>query len=45
LMNQQIHELTMQQDAEYQIYSNAVLIKLFNNSFFVYTNGRKFESF
>jgi hypothetical protein len=45
LMNQQIHELTMQQDAEYQIYSNAVLIKLFNNSFFVYTNGRKFESY
>ena len=45
LMDLKVHELTMLQDAEYQIYSNAVLVKLFNNSFFVCSNGRKFESF
>lgn len=45
LIDQQVHDLSMQQDAEYQIYSNAVLVKLFNNSFFVFSKGRKYENF
>lgn len=45
LIDQQVHDLSMQQDAEYQIYSNAVLVKLFNNSYFVFSKGRKYENF
>jgi hypothetical protein len=45
LIDQQVHDLSMQQDAEYQIFSNAVLVKLFNNTFFVYSKGRKYENF
>lgn len=37
-------ELTIQRDATYQIYGNAILVGLFNNSYLVYINGRKFES-
>ena len=44
LVDNKIVELTNQQDAGYEIYGNAVLVSLFNNSFMVYINGRKFEA-
>jgi hypothetical protein len=44
LINGKVEEITMQQNSEYEIYGNAVLVKLFNKSFIVFKNGRKFEA-
>lgn len=43
-MNGKVHEITNQMDASFQIYSDLVLVGLFNRNFLVYRNGRKFES-
>jgi hypothetical protein len=43
LMDGKVHEITNQQDAEYEIFGNLVLVKLFNRSFIVFKNGRKYE--
>jgi len=42
LVDGKVVELTNQMDAEYEIYGNTILIKLFNRSFIVYKDGRKF---
>jgi len=44
LIDGKVHELTLQQNAEYEIYGNLVLVKLFNKSFIVFKDGRKFET-
>lgn len=44
LIDGKIHEITNQQEAEYEIYGNLVLVKLFNKSFIVFKDGRKFQS-
>lgn len=36
----QIIELTNMQNAEFQIYGNSVLVKLFNNSYLIYQKGK-----
>jgi hypothetical protein len=43
-MNGKVSEITTQQDAIYTIYSNMVLVELFNKSFIVFKNGQKFEA-
>ena len=35
-----LYELTNLQNAEYEIYGNSVLVKLFNNSFIILQNGK-----
>jgi len=35
-----VYELTNLQNAEYEIYGNSVLVKLFNNSFIILHNGK-----
>lgn len=44
LIEEKVHEITNQQEAEYEIYGNSVLVKLFNRSFIVFKNGRKYEA-
>ena len=44
LMEGKVQEITLQQNAEYEIYGNLVLVKLFNKSYIVFKNGRKFEA-
>jgi hypothetical protein len=44
LMDGKVQEITLQQNAEYEIYGNLVLVKLFNKSYIVFKNGRKFEA-
>ncbi|MEN9997463.1 MAG: hypothetical protein RI922_453 [Bacteroidota bacterium] len=44
LIDGKVHEITNQVNAEYEIYGNAVLVKLFNSSYIVFKNGRKFEA-
>jgi hypothetical protein len=44
LSDGKVHEITNQMDAEYEIYGNTVLVKLFNRSFVVFRNGRKYQS-
>ncbi len=44
LMNGKIYEITNQLNAEYEIYGNAVLVKLFNNSYVVFKNGKRYET-
>lgn len=44
LIDGKVHEITLQQNAEYEIYGNLVLVKLFNRSYIVFKNGRKFET-
>ena len=38
-----VQELTNQLEAKFDIAGSAVLVKLFNRSFFVWDNGRKYE--
>jgi hypothetical protein len=44
LIDGKVHEITNQLDAEYEIYGNLVLVKLFNKSFIVFKDGRKFQT-
>lgn len=44
LMDGKVHEITNQMNAEFEIFGNLVLVKLFNRSFIVYKDGRKFET-
>jgi hypothetical protein len=44
LIDGKIHEITNQPDAEYEIYGNLVLVKLFNRTFIVFKDGRKFQA-
>ncbi len=44
LIDGEIVELTNQMDAEYEIFGNSVLVKLFNRSFIVYSNGKKYQT-
>jgi len=44
LMDGKVHEITNQVNAEYEIYGNLVLVKLFNSSYIVFKNGRKYEA-
>jgi len=44
LVDGEVVDLTNQMDAEYEIWGNSVLVKLFNKSYIIYSNGRKFES-
>lgn len=37
-----VHEITNQMDADYEIYGNSVLVKLFNTSYIVFQNGKKY---
>lgn len=39
-VNGKVVELTTQQDSEYEISGNAILVKLFNRSYLVYNNGQ-----
>lgn len=39
-----VHELTTQMDAEYEIYGNSVLVKLFNRSFIVFKGGKIYKA-
>ncbi|MDG1841387.1 MAG: hypothetical protein P8I93_03460 [Crocinitomicaceae bacterium] len=43
-INNEVVELTNQNDAAYQIYGNLVLLKLFNNNVVVYKDGQKFQN-
>ncbi len=43
-MNGKVSEITTQQNAIYTIYSDLVLVELFNKSFVVFQNGQKFEA-
>lgn len=43
-MNGQVFEITTQQDAAYNIYGNLVLVELFNKTFIVFKDGKKFEA-
>lgn len=38
----EIIELTQQSDTEFNIYGNSVLVELFNNSFIIYVDGKKY---
>ncbi|TNF50087.1 MAG: hypothetical protein EP305_01190 [Bacteroidetes bacterium] len=44
LVDGEIVELTNQMDAEYEIFGNSVLVKLFNRSFIVYSDGKKYQT-
>jgi hypothetical protein len=44
LMDGKVCEITNQVNSEYQIYGNLVLVQLFNKSYIVYKNGRKYEA-
>lgn len=44
LVNGKIHDLTSQQDAEFEIYGDAILVKLFNRSYIVFKDGRIFTA-
>lgn len=44
LMDGKVYDITNQMDAEYEIYGNLVLVKLFNKSYIVFKDGRKFEA-
>lgn len=38
-----VHEITNQMNADYKIFGNAVLVELFNTSYIVFKDGRKFK--
>ncbi len=44
LIDGKIIELTNQANAEYEIYGNLILLKLFNNNILVYKDGKKFQN-
>lgn len=39
-----LHEITTQPNAKYQIFGNLILVELFNKTFIVFKDGRKFEA-
>ena len=44
VINGRVEEITNLQDAEYEIFGNQVLVKLFNKSSIVFSNGKKFTN-
>jgi hypothetical protein len=44
VINGRVEEITNLQDAEYEIYGNQVLVKLFNKSNIVFSNGKKYTN-
>lgn len=44
LIDGKVHEINNQPDCEYEIFGNLVLVKLFNRTFIVYKNGRKYQA-
>ena len=44
VINGRVEEITNFQDAEYEIYGNKVLVKLFNKSIIVFSKGQKFTN-
>ena len=44
LIDDELIELSNQNNASYRIYGNLVLVQLFNNSFLVYKDGKKFQN-
>ncbi len=42
LVNGRVVEITTQMNSEFSIYGSTVLVELFNNSYIVYSNGRKY---
>lgn len=42
LVNGKIEKLTSQMNSDFEIYGSTVLVKLFNNSYIVYSKGRKY---
>ena len=44
LVNGKIYAITNQLDCEYEIYGNAILVKLLNRSFIVFKEGKEFRS-
>jgi hypothetical protein len=38
-----LQDITNQMDAEFEIYGSSVLVRLFNNSYIVFANDRKYE--
>jgi hypothetical protein len=44
LIDGKVVEITNQINSEFEIYGNAVLVRLFNRSVIIYKNGRKFEA-
>ncbi len=43
LIDGRVHEITNQMNSEYEIFGNAVLVSLFNNSYLLYKDGRKYS--
>lgn len=43
LVNGTVKEISTMPNAEFEIYGNAVLVKLFNSTFLVYKNGKIFQ--
>jgi hypothetical protein len=43
-VNGKMEEITLQNDSEYSIHGNIVLVKLFNRSFIVLKDGQIFNS-
>lgn len=43
LVNGKVVQITSQMNSEFSIYGSSVLVKLFNNSYLVYSNGRKYS--
>ena len=41
-VNDEVISLTSQMNSEYEIYGSTVLVKLFNNSYIVYSEGKKY---
>jgi hypothetical protein len=44
LVDGKVESITSLQDAEFEIYGNSVLVKLFNQSNIVYLNGQKYSN-
>ena len=43
-IDNKVVEITSQADSSFEIYGNSILVKLFNRSFIVYSNGVKYKS-
>ena len=43
-VDNKVVEITSQANSSFEIYGNAVLVKLFNRSFIVYSKGVKYKS-
>ncbi len=44
LIDGKIITITEQLDTEYEIYGNSVLVKLFNNTYIIYSKGKKYRA-